>query len=98
MLPPESKPTSRKSRLPAVGGGELGGLSHVLPSCAGLREHVGRPLAAVASDLGIGPPTTTVLPLIETEMPKLSSAAPSDAVNLAVWVMVFQAGPDSVNT
>ena len=32
-----------------------------------------------------GDPTTTVLPLIETEKPNWSPAAPSDAVNLADW-------------
>ena len=31
-------------------------------------------------------PITTVLPLIETESPNPSFAAPSDAVSLAVWV------------
>ena len=42
--------------------------------------------------------TTTVLPLIETEVPNKSPAAPSDAVSLAVWVMLAQPEPGSVKT
>ena len=82
----------------AIGRGELGGLGHVRPTGAGLGEHVGCPLAGVVPTLAYGAPTTTVLPLIETEKPKSSFAAPSDAVSLAVWVMFAQPEPGSVNT
>ena len=43
-------------------------------------------------------PTTTVLPLVETEKPKKSPALPSFAVSLAVWGVFVQLEPFSVNT
>ena len=53
----------------------------VTTGAAGVRKHVGRPLVPVGADRACGAPAATVLPLIETERPKSSSAAPSDAVN-----------------
>ena len=49
-------------------------------------EHVGGTLAALPPTVASSAPTTTVLPLIETEQPNWSSAAPSDAVSFCVWV------------
>ena len=43
-------------------------------------------------------PATTVLPLMETLMPNKSRAWPSDAMSLAVWVMLAQPELGSTNT
>ena len=91
-----SQPRRRncRSAVPSEAG-ELGGLRHVCPAGAGLREHVGRTLG---NRCWPSAPTTSVLPLIETGQPKKLSAAPSEAVSSAVCVMSAQPEPGSAKT
>ena len=72
------------SAASAVGGGELGGLGRVDPAVGRLGVHVHRSVGGV--DGADGAPAVIVGPLTPTLQPRLSFAAPSEAVSSAVWV------------